>query len=59
MKFHKLFAKFLNPAWWPARSKIRVPGFDLVDRVNFYLKKISKRYRFSKKNKVNGLQPGF
>jgi hypothetical protein len=42
-----LDVKFLNPAWWPARFKIRVLGFDQVDRVNFYFKKNSKRCRFS------------
>jgi len=42
-------SKFLNPARWPARSKARVPGFDRVGRVNSYLKKNSKRRRFSKK----------
>jgi len=52
-----LWAKFFNPARWPAWSKARVSGFD---RVNSYFLKNSKRRRFSKKKKkLNGLQPGF
>jgi len=54
-----LDAKFLNPAWWPARSKVRVSGFDQVDRINFYFKKIQNGVILVKKTKVNGLQPGF
>ena len=42
-----------------AQFKTRVPGFDRVGRVNLYFKKNSKRRRFSKKTKANGLQPGF
>jgi hypothetical protein len=49
-----------RPAWWPARFKTRVPGFDrfieLVGSIFFLYK--SKRRRFSEK-KVNGLQPDF
>jgi hypothetical protein len=45
----------------PARSKARVPGFDWVtgspESILFFLK--SKPRCFSKKTKVNGLQPGF
>jgi len=54
-----LWAKFLNPARWPAWSKARVSGFD---RVNSYFKKNSKRRRFSKKKKnstgYNRVLPG-
>jgi hypothetical protein len=38
---------------------IESPGFDQVGRVNFYFKKTSKRCRFRKKTKVNGLQLGY
>jgi len=41
------------------RILIGSSGFDRVGRVNSYFKKISKRRRFSKKKKVNGLQPVF
>jgi len=39
--------------------KIWVPDFDQIIRVNFKFLKKSKRYRFNKKTKVNGLQPDF
>jgi hypothetical protein len=54
-----IYTQFLNPA----RSKVRVPGFDRVTRSAGsipILKKNSKWRRFSKKKtKINGLQPSF
>ena len=45
----------------PVRSKTQVPDFDRVtgspESILFFLK--SKRRRFSKKTKINGLQPSF
>jgi len=52
-RFCHLSLKFLNPA----RFKVRVSGFNRVDWVNFYFKKIQNGVVLVKK--VNGLQPGF
>jgi hypothetical protein len=45
---------------WPARSKARVPGFDRVGRVSFFLNQndVVLVKKTKKNQKSTGLQPG-